>query len=101
MPLIERLLGDDRIDHPKIPVYYFAAAVGEWARGRTTRTQIIQTFGLRAEDEADLDALVAKVQGMSVEERFKYRTELLDVLALAEGGIAYTTPAQIRARLGI
>lgn len=101
MALIERLMGKDRIANPRIHVHSFIAAMGEWERGRTNRAQIVASFGLRPEDEIDLDALISQASGMSPAERFKFRTELHDVLLLAEDEVGYTTAAMVRARLGI
>lgn len=99
MALIERLTGAER--ELKIHVLAFVAALGEWARGRATRTDIVQAFGLRPVDEVDLDLIVGLVTSMPVEERFKFRTELLDILLLAEDGTGYQSATAVRNRLGI
>lgn len=103
MGLMERIVGNERAITPNIGVHQFSAVIGEWERGRATRAQVITTLGLRPEDEVDLDALIAVVQSMGPQERFKFRTEIHDVLMLAEDRHLqiYETVAEVRARLGI
>jgi hypothetical protein len=59
MALIDRLLATDST---KIGVHAFISACGEWDRGKLTRQNVINAFGLTAGDEAELDALAAKVK---------------------------------------
>ncbi len=49
----------------------------------------------------DLDALIDVVGTMDNSQRKFYRMELHDILILSESGLAYTTRAQLRTRLGI
>lgn len=58
MALIDRLIG---IELPKIPAHQFTAALGEWERGKTTRAEVIAFFGIAVAEEADLDAIKAKI----------------------------------------
>lgn len=59
MALIDRLVAADAT---KIPVHPFMAACGEWERGKMSRQQVIDAFGLLAGDLAELDALNALVK---------------------------------------
>lgn len=97
MALVERLLGTEK----KIPVHSFMAAMGELQRGEVTRVQVIAAFELDTSATAQLDVLIAHVQAMPAAERFKFRTELHDVLLLAEDGLAYNTPAALVGRLAL
>jgi hypothetical protein len=58
MGLLERLIG---LELPKIPAHQFTAALGEGERGKTTRAEIITFFGIQPAEEADLDAIIAKI----------------------------------------
>lgn len=54
----------DRLCHAEIPniaVHYFMAALGELERGKMTRAQVISAFAIQPAEEADLDALVARI----------------------------------------
>ena len=58
MGLIERMIG---IEAPRIAAHQFTAALGEGERGKTTRAEIIAFFGIQPAEEADLDAIIAKI----------------------------------------
>ncbi len=98
MALYERLVLPTTAD-PKIPVHQFMAAVAEAVRGQVTRAQIITAFGLRVEDEADLDFLITKVGTLAVAEKFEFTRVLHDILLLGETGLAYNTRALFTARV--
>ncbi len=86
----------------KISIHGFMAALGELKRGQVTKAQVVAAFDLDASAETDLDALIAKVQGLpNNQARENFRMELHDVLLLAEGDLAYTTRAALRTRLGV
>jgi hypothetical protein len=57
--LFPRLIG---LEAPKIPVHAFMADLGEWERGKRTRQNVIDAFGVAQAEEADLDALAAKLK---------------------------------------
>ena len=86
----------------------------ELFRGRMTGAQFKAYFNIRTtvdasgrSDEQDVDALAAKAQGMSQLQRFGFSVEFGDLIALGSCKRAtwttpgYTTPAEIRAKLGI
>jgi hypothetical protein len=58
MSLYTRLMG---IDQPKIPSHQFGAAIAEYSRGKWTRQNVIDAFGLSAGEATDLDTIFAKV----------------------------------------
>jgi hypothetical protein len=58
MGLIERLMGDEP---PKLSVHPFHGALGEWERGNKTRAEVISAFSIQASEEAELDALFARL----------------------------------------
>jgi len=98
MALYERLVLPSAAD-PKIPVHQFMAAVAEAVRGQVTRAQIIAAFGLRVEDETDLDFLITKVGTLVVAEKFEFTRVLHDILLLAETGLAYNTRTSFTDRI--
>jgi hypothetical protein len=59
MSLYTRLMGTT---DPKIPVHAFMAALGEFERGKATRQQIMDGFGLSVGEGTELDTLTAKVR---------------------------------------
>ncbi len=85
----------------RIGTHPFMAALGELERGQVTKAQVVAAFDMDATTEADLDAIISLVLGMSFQDRKNFRMELHDVLILSEAGIAYTTRAQLRTRLGL
>lgn len=103
--LYERLIGRTdagvALESGRIPVHAFVGMMAERARGLISNAQVIAAFTLSPEDQAELATLVARfTQGGS---RLT-REELEDVLYIAshKAGIApYTTPSNVRARLGV
>lgn len=59
MPLIARCMG---FATPKILIHQFMAAMGEVEREYMTRTQLLSMFAIAADEEADIDALIALVR---------------------------------------
>lgn len=82
MALIDRLLASD---NTKIHVHPFMSAMGEWERGKMTRQEVIDAFGLLAGDLTELDALNAKVRSVQDAYPFSGRVTLTNV------GSAYDT----------
>lgn len=83
MALIDRLIITG--DSSKIRVHPFMAAMGELERGKVTRQQVIDAFGLLAADEAELDALIGKVRSIQDSYPLSGRVVLTNV------GAAYDT----------
>lgn len=96
MALYARLIGTEE---PKIGVHQFMAAISELIRGEATRAEIISMFGLRLEDETDLDLLINKGAALNAGDRFEFARVIHDTLLLAEEGLKYTTEADFRARI--
>lgn len=129
MALIERLMelkdnGTPMTDEDRerfIPLRIFVSRMGEFFRGKITGTQFKASLSLRStvdasgrSDEQDADAIAALVAPMNQIQKFGFRAEMEDVLSLAtlrraaipgqRMGYAtpgYTTPAEVRAKLGI
>jgi len=106
MALIDRLMGlapDGVTPDPqgKISVHEFAAACFEVAFGPRTVAEMKSYYTMSAEDATELDALIAKVTGTdAIKHRVIFMFE--QVLILAESKVTgYTTPALVRARLGV
>ncbi len=97
MSLAERLIGIGITETiPKISVHQFMALLAERKRNRVTNQQVIDILGLDDQEQTELLAVWAKVNNNSLT-----ATELHDVLLLAEAGMAYTTVAALRTRLGV
>lgn len=54
MALFEKLVGTEE---PKLPIHTFAGSLHLWAKGVISRADIVASYGLNGDDEADLDFL--------------------------------------------
>jgi len=108
MPLYERLMGlDEPTNGPRIPIHYFTATMGEFARGVITGAQaqtIIEAASsapLSAADVTEAQALLATISGSATNKLARAKL-IEDVLLLSElKPPGYDTPALIRTRLGV
>ena len=99
MALFNRLIGTEE---PKLSVHAFAAVIFDYVAGEVTRAEIISAFGITAAEEAALDTVLAKVDGLANATAKKvWCLELENVLILGEGGYRYTTQASAANRLGV
>lgn len=94
MALYERIL---RLEEPHIPVHAFMAAMAEQRRGRVTGAQVATAFELDASAQQDAIALQNRFSGGNP----ITGVELHDILLLADAGLAYTTVAALKNRLGV
>ena len=86
---------------PRIAVHYFRAALGDYARGFTTRAQIVGYWSLDAEAQVDLDVLLARIDGGNASQVVIFLLELHDVLMITEAGARYQTKALFKTRMGL
>jgi hypothetical protein len=101
MALVERLMHLDPDPVRHIAVHEFAAACYECLLGPRTVVQIKTYYVMDAEDAAEFDALVAKVNGTNAA-KLQAIFSFEQVFILAEQGVTfYQTPAEVRVRLGI
>ena len=103
MALIERLMGNpfEPDQDRKVSVHEFCSAMYEVAFGPRTLAQIKTYYAMDAADSAEADALAALVTGGDLA-KFRRIEEFHHVFILAEHRVTfYTTPAEVRARLGI
>lgn len=111
MALYERLLGrdDNGASVPgKIPVHQFQAVMAEFARGRMTGVQAraavetISGLPLTAGEATEANTLTATIAGTAAVKLARAK-EIDDVLLLGEigGVVGYTTPTEIKTRLGV
>lgn len=98
--LFERLFPDDPRE-PNIPIHTFRAALGDYAAGHTTRTEIVTFWELDDEAQIDLDVLLTNLDGLTGTQRALFLLQLHDVLMIAETGAKYTTKQTFRERLGL
>ena len=114
MALIERLMGlaDDgstQVGWPrKIPVHAFFAANHERIEGRLTRQQVIDMFAMDAATIVEYDTLTATAptgsNALQTALKSLFIEKIHAVLILANAKIryaGYTTPAEVRVKLGL
>jgi hypothetical protein len=103
MALIERLMHEPFETDPAriIPVHSFFAATGELVQGALTSAQVQSFLNMTAADIVDWDALVALIPG-AASGKALYIERIHGVFMLAEGRYpGYSTPAEVRSKLGI
>jgi len=103
MALVERIMHEEE---PIITVHDFFAAQQEVIAGRLT-VQNIKTFlAMDAAAEAEYDALIALAPvgttALAIAQKSIYVNSLHSIFLLAEGRYpGYSTPAEVRLKLGI
>jgi hypothetical protein len=103
MALVERLMG---LEEPKIPVHDFFAAQQQVIKGNITVTQVKSFLNMDAACAAEYDALVALYPTGTTAAAYFNKTQYIQdshsVFLLAENRYpGYSTPAEVRAKLGI
>jgi hypothetical protein len=104
MALVERLMG---LQSPKIKVHKFFAAQSELDIGALTVAGIKSFLEMDAATAAEYDSLIATAPtgGTTANQlsRARYVQRMHAVFILAEGSDipGYSTPAEVRAKLGI
>lgn len=98
MAFYDRLIGGQLgpSGEPHIPVHQFHAACAEIVRGNLTAAAMATAFGLSPSEQTEAQALVVRVTGGLLSSE-----EVHQVCLLAEYGIAYTTVASLKTRLGV
>lgn len=95
MALINRLAG---VDEDKLPVHQFYATLFEFARGEVNQQQVIDYWGLDADEQTELAWLVAQYSAATNKQ--EYLERLHCVLMLAEAGVpGYDSQASLAAKL--
>jgi hypothetical protein len=98
MSLIDKLAGIDRPN--KLAVHTFYAALAEFAAGEVTRAQIVSYFNLSAEDETELDFLIAAYTNAPNNRKQEFLEFIHRLFMLAEERTpGYQTNAEITARI--
>jgi len=103
MALVERLMG---LEEPKIPVHDFFAASNEIIMGRLTAAEVKAFLNLdqAAQDEFDAIASTAPVgaTATALANKSLWVSSIHGIFVLAENGYPqYSTPAEVRSKLGI
>jgi hypothetical protein len=103
MALVERLMG---LEEPKIPVHDFFAAQGEVIAGRLTLAQVKTFLEMDAASQAEYDTLAATAPtgatATAIANKAIFIEKIHGVFILAEKQYpGYSTPAEVRAKLGI
>lgn len=86
MALIDRIFHDDPDRTRHISNHKWSAALYFWAKGEFTRAEIVTMFSLTAEDEVQLDQLVAFYTGLSTAEKQEFHSRVESAGVLAETG---------------
>ena len=102
--LIERLMGIDGFE--KIAVHTFFALNNERSQVRQTRQNVIAALNLAGDDITEYDALAALAPSGSTAlaeaQKSLFLGSIHSVLLLAEERVTgYTTPTEVRAKLGL
>lgn len=102
--LVERLMGID--GYEKIAVHTFFALNNERIHGRQTRAQVIAALGLSGEDITEYDALAALAPtgttALAEAQKSLFLGSVHSIFLLAEERVTgYTTPSEVRAKLGL
>ena len=102
--LIERLMGVDGF--AKIGVHTFFALNNERIHGRQTRQNVIDRLALTGADITEYDALGALAPSgttaLAEAQKSLFLSSVHSILLLAEERIVgYSTPAEVRAQLGL
>ena len=102
MALIDKLAGlEDPETGTKFSVNAFHAALVELSNGEVTQQNIIDYFGMDADDQTDLQWLIGRYNAQpnaAAKEKFVELMRTLFVLA-EEGAPGYTTSALLAARI--
>lgn len=98
--LFDRIFPTDE-ELPNIPIHAFRAALGDYAAGYTTATEIINYWSLDASAQSDLNVLLAEIDASTPTQKALFLLQLHDVLMIAEVGAKYTTKAEFKTRLGL
>lgn len=101
MALVERLMHLDPDITRHIMVHQFFAAITEQLYGNLTAAQIQTYYAMTAEDLVDWDAIAAQFPTL-IANKALYAEHLHSAFLLAETRVpTYSTPAEVRTRLGI
>lgn len=103
MALVERLMG---IEEPKIPVHDFFAAQSEIIAGRLTLAQVKSYLQMDAAAQAEYDAIAATAPtgntATAIANKAIFIEKIHAIFILAEELYpGYSTPAEVRTKLGI
>lgn len=104
MALVERLMDWQLTDESRrIPVHDFFAACQEIIAGRLTSAQVQTYLAMDAADLADWNAVVATIPPQNqTANRALWVNGMHSIFLLAEGRVpGYSTPAEVRLKLGI
>ena len=97
--LYDRMFPDG--EGERIPVHYLAAALGEYSRGNISAADIVRTWNLDAEAEANIQDLTKKIDTLTEAEASRFIVGIHDALLLAEAGISFSEKTSFETRLGI
>lgn len=102
--LVERIMGIDGFE--KIHVHKFFALNNERIQGRQTRQNVIDALGLTGDDITEYDALAALAPtgttALAEAQKTMFLESVHSIFILAEERVTgYSTPAQVRAKLGL
>lgn len=102
--LVERLMGEP--GYTKIPVHDFFAAQSEVIRGGLTVAQVKTFLNMTASEQAEYDALVATAptgtSATALANKALFIEKIHAIFILAEKRYPqYSTPAEVRSKLGI
>lgn len=102
--LVERIMGINGFQ--KISVHMFFALNNERINGRQTRQNVIDALGLTGDDITEYDALAALAPSgataLAEAQKTLFLESIHSIFILAEERVTgYSTPAEVRAKLGL
>ena len=103
MPLVERLMKEEE---PRIAVHAFFAAQQEIISGRLTAAQVKAFLQMDATAAAEYDAMIALAptgtSATALANKALYVSGIHSIFILAEHRVpGYSTPTEVRAKLGL
>lgn len=103
MALVERLMHVDPVESRNISVHEFFASITELIYSKLTAAQIQNYYAMDASDLVDWNALAAQIPAANqTAARALWAEHIHAAFILAERRVpTYSTPAEVRARLGI
>ncbi len=101
MALVERLMHLDPDESRNMAVHTFFASLTEMVSGKITGAQIQTYYAMTAEDLVDWNAM-ASLMPVPIADKALFLEHIHAAFILAEDRAPlYSTPAEVRARLGI
>lgn len=103
MSLFERIISAPTTTDPEpIGLEEFWGAIVDYMAGETTANEIKIGFKMDAQEQSDLDLMLAAIDALTgLDDKLSYALQLQAVLYMAAGGKKYADQASFRTRMGL